>query len=156
MKRSDHESSFPGIRASLLIFGLFLCTAFSGCSRTEDFSAFLVKEVTGYGGRGVSNAPLPVLLAHWTVNRDANGFQASVKGVSFSSIASVMLQKYGPPKIATAINLKGHPQQVWAAAAIGVAIQLIGRPYETDIICVRSDLDMRKVFRRMGPPDSAQ
>jgi len=96
------------------------------------------------------------VLAHWTINRDANGFQASVKGASFSIIASVMLQKYGPSGITTATNLKGQPQQVRVAADIGVAIQLIGRPDEADIVCVRAFQDLGVMFTSMGPPNAGQ
>jgi hypothetical protein len=130
------------MRAYFLIFALFACALVSGCSRSEDFSAFVVSEVAKHGGHTVTNAPLLVVQARWTIENDTNGFQARVTGASFTSIDAAMTQAFGTPKISVAANTDGQPQRVWGAVDIGVALQLIGRPNGADIICVRGMRDM--------------
>jgi hypothetical protein len=141
------------LRFSIIL--LLVATA-AGCSRSGDFGAFVVAEVAKYGGQTVTNAPQTTLPGHWTIKRDANGFQASVKGAPFASVAAVMRQEFGPPKISTAANLNGQPHQVWGAAEIGVAIQLIGRPDGADIICVRGFRDMGEMFKAMELPNGGK
>jgi hypothetical protein len=135
---------------ALFILTLFICAVLSGCSRSGDFSAFVVSEVAKHGGHTVTNATVTPLQAHWTVNSDTNGFQASVAGPSFASIDTVMRQAFGTPKLSVAANTSGQPQDVWGAIDIGVAIQLIGRPDGADIICVRGMRDMGGMFQSGG------
>ena len=129
---------------AFLIATLFVCVVVSGCSRSGDFSAFVVSEVKKHGGHTITNAPLPTLQTRWTIKSDANGFQASVKGAPFVSIDAVMQQAFGIPKMSVASNASGQPHRVWAAVDIGVAIQLIGQPDGVDIICVRGMKDWVK------------
>ena len=137
------------MRAYFLIAALFACALVSGCSRSGDFSAFVVSEVAKHGGHTVTDAPLPVVPAQWTIQSDTNGFQASVTGAPFASIDAAMQQAFGTPKMSVPSNASGQPHRVWAALDIGVAIQLIGRPDGADIICVRGMRDMGEMFQRM-------
>lgn len=137
------------MRAYFLIATLLACGLVSGCSRSGNFSAFIVSEVTRHGGHTVTNVPLPILQARWTIKSDANGFQASVTGAPFASIDAVMQQAFGAPKMSVASNASGQPHHVWGAVDIGVAIQLIGRPDGADIICVRGMRDMGEMFQSM-------
>jgi hypothetical protein len=138
------------MRAYLLITACLACVLVSGCSRSGDFSTFVVSEVAKHGGHTVTNTPpLPVVQARWTIESDTNGFQARVTGAPFTSIDSVMTQAFGSPKISVAANTDGQPQRVWAALDIGVAIQLVGRPGGADIICLRSMRDMGEMFQSM-------
>src|SRR2546426_8266504 len=122
------------MRAHFLIAILFGCAAISGCSRSSDFSAFVVSEVAKHGGHTVTNVTVAPLQARWTVKSDTNGFQASITGASFAGIDAVMQQAFGTPKMSVAANASGQPHRVWGAVDIGVAIQLIGRPDGADII----------------------
>ena len=137
------------MRAYFLIAALFACVLVSGCSRSGDFSTFVVAEVAKHGGHTVTNAPLPALQARWTIKSDTNGFQASVSSAPFASIDAVMQQAFGAPKMSVASNASGQPHRVWGAVDIGVAIQLIGRPDGADIICVRGMRDMGEMFQSM-------
>jgi hypothetical protein len=137
------------MRVYFVIVGFIACALASGCSRSGDFSAFVVSEVTKHGGHTVSNAPLPVVQARWSIKSDENGFQARVKSAPFSSIDAVMHQAFGTPKVSIAANADGQPHRVWAALDIGVAIQLIGRPDGADIICVRGMRDLGEMFESM-------
>ena len=129
------------MRAHFLTSALFACALVSGCSRSGDFSTFIVAEVAKQGGHTVTNAPLPVVEAHWSVKSDANGFRAFITGAPFPSIDAVMQQAFGAPKMSVASNASGQPQRVWTALDIGVAIQLIGCADGADIICVRGMRD---------------
>src|SRR5438445_5751236 len=124
------------MRAHLFILALLACAVISGCSRSGDFTAFVVSEVAKHGGHTLTNATVAPLEARWTVKSDTNGFQASITGASFASIDTVMQQAFGTPKMSVAANASGQPHRVWGAVDIGVAIQLIGRPDGADIICV--------------------
>ena len=108
-----------------------------GCSRSGDFGAFLVTEVTRYGGHTITNATLPKLEARWTVKKDSNGFTAQVSGLPFATVDSFMRQAFGSPKVSADTNLDGQPQRVWAAVDVGVAIQCVGRPSGVEIICLK-------------------
>jgi hypothetical protein len=135
------------MRAYFLIGAFVVCVLVSGCSRSGDFSAFVVSEVAKHGGRTITNTPLPAVQARWAIESDTNGFQARVTGAPFTSIDSVMTQAFGTPKISVAANTDGQPQRVWAAVDIGVAIQLIGRSDGADIICIRGMRDMGEMFQ---------
>lgn len=137
------------MRAYFVIAVLFACALVSGCSRSGDFSAFVVSEVAKHGGHTVANAPLPVVEARWTIKSDANGFQAHVTGAPFASIESVMTEAFGTPKVSVPNNASGQPHCVWAALDIGVAIQLISLPDGADIICVRGMRNMGEMFQSM-------
>lgn len=130
-----------------LVAALFACVLVSGCSRSGDFSTFVVSEVAKHGGHTVTNGPLPVLQARWIIKSDSNGFQASVRGAPFASIDAVMQQAFGTPEISVAANASGQPHRVWSAVDVGVAIQLIGRPDGADIICVRAMRNMGEMFQ---------
>ena len=138
------------MRASLLILALFAVAVISGCSRSGDFSTFVVSEVAKHGGHTVTNVAIPALQARWTVKSDTNGFQASVTGASFASIDAVMQQAFGTPKMSVVTNASGQPHRVWGAVDIGVAIQLIGRPDGADIICVRGMRNMGEMLQSVG------
>jgi len=101
----------------------------------------------------MTNTTPPKLNARWTIKRDDNGFQAFVTGTSFASIDAVMQQAFGTPKLSDdgAGTSTGLPHRVWSAVDIGVAIQLVGRPNGTDVICVRGVNDMMEVFRHLQP-----
>ena len=135
------------MRASFFIAALFACVLVASCSRSGDFSAFIVSEVLKHGGHTVTNAPLPTVQARWTIKSDTNGFQVRVTGTPFASIEAVMTQAFGAPKIWVAANTSGQPHGVWGAVAIGVAIQLVGRPDGADIFCVRGMRDMGEMFQ---------
>ncbi|HXI50925.1 MAG TPA: hypothetical protein VNH84_05455 [Candidatus Saccharimonadales bacterium] len=138
------------MRAYPFIVALLACAVISGCSRSGDFSAFVVSEVAKHGGHTVTNAMIPALEARWTIKSDTNGFQASVTGASFASIDAVMQQAFGTPKMSVAANASGQPHRVWGAVDIGVAIQLIGRPDGADIICVRGMRNMGEMLQSVG------
>jgi len=138
------------MRAYLLITACLACFLVAGCSRSGNLSTFVVSEVAKYGGHTVTNAPpLKVVQARWTIESDTNGFQASVTGAPFASIDAAMQQAFGVPKISDRANAEGQPTRVWAAADIGVAIQLIGRPGGADIICIRGMRDLGEMFQSM-------
>lgn len=141
------------MRTSLLILAL-LCAVLAGCSHSGDFGAFIVTEVGKFGGHTKTNAMLPELDARWTIKRDKNGFQASIKGTTFTNIDTVMQQAFGTPKISTegTDTATGQPWRVWGAGDIGVAIQLMGQTNGADIICVRAMRDMTEMFREMDRP----
>jgi hypothetical protein len=111
-----------------------------GCSHSGsgDFGTFVVPQVTEYGGHTKIVGVIPNLFARWTVKQDADGFTAHISQVPFSAVDGFMRKVYGPPNISTEMNHDGEPQRVWAAANIGVAIQLIGHTNDTEIICARS------------------
>ena len=138
------------MRTPVLIAILF-AFSFAGCTRSGDFGTFVVSEATKYGGHTKTNAPLPKLEARWTTKRDKNGFQASVAGASFNSVDTFMRQAFGTPKMSGFSTNIGQPYGAWAAADIGVAIQLIGRPEGVDIICVRA-MSMTQMFKEMEKP----
>jgi hypothetical protein len=138
------------MRAYLFILAVLACVVVSGCSRSGDFSAFVVSEVAKHGGHTLANATIPALEARWIIKSNTNGFQASVTGASFASIDAVMQQAFGTPKMSVAANASGQPHRVWGAVEIGVAIQLIGRPDGADIICVRGMRDMGEMLRSVG------
>jgi hypothetical protein len=129
---------------ALLLVGVTI-----GCSRSGDFGAFVVKEVTRYGGHTKTNPALPKLDVHWTIKRDDNGFQAFVTGASFASADAVMRQAFGTPKMSGVSSAIGQPYGTWGAVDIGVAIQLIGRPRGLEIVCVRGVRDMGEMLKRM-------
>ncbi|HUR47625.1 MAG TPA: hypothetical protein VMZ27_17205 [Candidatus Saccharimonadales bacterium] len=141
-------------RASTLIFALLAILAVvaitSSCSRSGNFGTFIVSEVTKHGGHAVTNQPIPILKAHWTVKSDENGFQAFVTGASFASIDSVMRRSFGEPKISINADASGQPHLTWAAVDIGVAIQIMGRTDGAEIICVRGMRDMREMFEKVS------
>lgn len=137
------------MRAYFLVLSLFAFALVSGCSRSGDFSSFIVSEVAKYGGHTVTNTPLPALKAYWIIKNDANGFQVSVRGASFAEIDALMHQAFGTPRMSVAANAEGQPHRVWAAVDIGVAIQLVGRPGGADIVCVRGMRDMGEMFQHM-------
>jgi hypothetical protein len=110
----------------------------AGCSQAGDFGAFVVSQVTKFGGH-TKGTPIPKLDAQWTVKQDANGFQAFVTGASFADIATKMEQIFGTPKMSDdGSGTASHkPCRLWGATDIGVAIQLIGHGDSTEIICIR-------------------
>src|SRR5262245_27509330 len=140
------------MRVSLLSLALLYVVMAGCCSRSHDFGAFVVAEVAKHGGHTKTNAVIPKLEAQWTVNRDRNGFQASVSGTSFANIDALMRQTFGTPKLSVEANASGQPHRVWGAADIGVAIQLIGRTNGADIVCVRGMQDMSGMFKEMDRP----
>src|ERR1041384_7293251 len=123
------SSTFTTLLLAILLIG--------GCSHSGAFGAFLVTEVTRYGGHAVPNAALPKLDARWTVKSDSNGFTAQASDVPFTAVDSFMRDAFGPPKVSADTNLNGQPHRVWAAVDIGVAIQCIGRPGGVEIICLK-------------------
>ena len=123
------------MRASLLT-ALFLAIALvNGCSRSGDFGAFFVKEVTRCGGRIDPNASLPKLEAKWTVKADENGFVAYVSGVPWSAVDAVIQQALGKDK---AYIMHGR---VYGAAkpGVGVTLSWIFLEGRTKIICTRGE-----------------
>jgi hypothetical protein len=137
------------MRTSLSIVALFAVAIISSCSRSGDFSTFIVSEVAKHGGHAVTNTAIPALEARWTVKSDTNGFQASVTGASFASIDAIMQHAFGPPKISIAANAIGQPHRVWGAPDIGVALQLVGRTGGAEISCVRGMRDIGE-FQNLG------
>ena len=131
------------MRAALFTSLLLAMIVAVGCSHSGDFGAFVVAEVTKYGGHAKASGTIPKLDAQWTVKQDANGFQAFVTGALFASIAADMEQVFGTPKMSddgsgTATH---EPFRLWGAVAIGVAIQLIGHKESAEIICIRDVKD---------------
>ena len=137
------------MRASLYITLLLAMFFVAGCSQSGDFGAFVVSQVTKFGGR-TKSATIPKLDAQWTVKQDANGFQASITGASFASIAAEMEQIFGTPKIShdvgDTLTVTPLPYRLWGAVDIGVAIQLIGHKDSTEIICVRGVKSMDELL----------
>jgi hypothetical protein len=80
---------------------------------------------------------IPALQARWTIESDDDGFQMTVKDVSFAQLDAMMQHGFGIPRVSEDVNLEGQPHRVWGASEIGVAIQLIGRPGGSDILCLR-------------------
>jgi hypothetical protein len=107
-------------------------------SRTQsgDFSAFVVQEVSRYGGHARGTNAIPELQARWTLKSDATGFQALATGVSFAEVQAALRQIFGPPAFVTT-NAAGQPHGLFKALDIGVALQFVGEPSGTRIICVR-------------------
>jgi len=125
------------MRALLSITLLLAVILIAGCSHSGDFGAFVVAQVTKYGGHTRTTGTIPQLDARWTIKQDANGFTAYVSDAPFSVIDGFMRDTFGAPKISTDANLDGEPQRVWGAVDLGVAIQLIGHKNDSEIICVR-------------------
>jgi hypothetical protein len=134
------------MRMKRFIAALLLSVLISGCSRSGDFSAFMVSDVAKYGGRTVTNTALPTLQARWKIKNDANGFRAFITGASFSQIDELMHQAFGAPKVSVPANASGEPHRVWSAGDIGVAIQLIRRPNGAEVICVRGVRSIGELF----------
>ncbi len=141
------------MRTSLSIALLLTIIVAGGCSQTGDFGAFVVTQVTKFGGHTKTRTPIPKLEARWTVKQDANGFQAFVTDASFASIAAELEQICGTPKMSddgsgTATH---EPDRLWAAVDIGVAIQLIGHKDSTEIICIRGMKDVDELLKHIKP-----
>jgi hypothetical protein len=67
------------LSTTLLLAAIFV----AGCSRSGDFGAFVVTQVTKYGGHTKTTATIQKLDARWTVKSDSNGFTMLVPvGVS--------------------------------------------------------------------------
>jgi hypothetical protein len=96
-KITSLDAGLPRLLSLLII--AFPCAILVGCSRSGDLGAFVVTEVSKFGGHTRTNAPLPKLDARWTIKRDKNGFQASVSGTTFASIDATMKQAFGKPKL---------------------------------------------------------
>ena len=125
------------MRTLILIPVLFVVLMAAGCSRSGDFGAFLVTEVTRYGGHAQGNQSLPRLDASWAVKSDSNGFTATVTGTTFPKLDAFMNQAFGKPKVSVEQNTDGQPQRVYGATDIGVAIQCVGHGNQIEIICLR-------------------
>ncbi len=123
------------MRACLLASLLLAMTLANGCSRSDDFGAFFVKEVTRCGGRIDTNASLPKLEARWTVKANENGFAAYVSGVPWSAVDAVIQQAIGKDKAYT------MPGRVYGAAkpGVGVTLHWIFLDGRTEIICTRGE-----------------
>jgi hypothetical protein len=122
-------------------FALLLAMVAAGCgsasrSQSGDFGAFIVQEVTRYGGRTGSTNAMPQLAAEWTVKADAAGFQAHASGVRFAELKAALQQAFGSPVFVTT-NAQGQPHGLYKAVDIGVALQFFGEPSGVGIICVR-------------------
>ena len=133
------NTGLPTMRLSLSIFLLLAIILAAGCSQSGDFGAFIVSEVSKYGGHPKTNVPTPKLDAHWTVKRDSDGFMLQITGASFERIAAELKQVFGTPKLADdgSGTTTHEPHWLWAASDIGVAIQLIGHKNSTEIICLQ-------------------
>jgi len=99
--------------------------------QSEDIGAFIVSQVTTFGGH-VKSATIPKVEGQWTVNQDANGFQASGTGASFTEIAAELEQVFGPPRKSDDGSV---PRRYWASTDIAVGILLIGSKDATKIMC---------------------
>ena len=143
----------PSRAAAFLAFAL-ACALVAGCSPSDNFGSFIASEVSRYGGHTNTNGVIPKLEAQWTVKRDRNGFQMWVTEAPFASIDTMMQQMYGKPRLSDSGSNggTGRPHRVWAAADIGVAIQLIGETNRVEIICVRAMRDTTEVFQEMDRP----
>jgi hypothetical protein len=141
---------------TLLSITLLLAVIFvAGCSQSGDFGAFVVAQVTKYGGHTKTTAPIPKLDARWKLKEDANGFQAFVTGVPFAIIAADMEQVFGTPKtshdVGDTLTVTPLPYRLWSAVDIGVAIQLIGHEDSTEVICIRGVKDMDELLKHIKP-----
>jgi len=134
------------------LIALVCALGLTGCTRSGDLGAFLVAEATRYGGRAHTNTTLPKLEGRWTVQRDRNGFEASVTDTSFGSMDSFMRQAFGAPQMSGFSVKAGQPHSIWVAADIGVAIQLIGRPDGAELVCVRGMSGVEEMFDEMDKP----
>ena len=141
------------MRASLFTALLIAIIFAVGCSHSGDFSAFVVAEVTKYGGHSKTTATIPKLEARWTVKRDDNGFQAFIIDAPFASVASDMEQLFGTPKMSDdgSGTTTHEPYRVWSAGDVGVAIQLISHKDGTEIICIKGVKDMGDLLKHMNP-----
>lgn len=140
------------MRATLCI-ALMLACLLIGCSRSGDVGAFIVTEVIKRGGHTKPNVTLSKLDARWKVLRDKNGFQATVTEVPFSTIDRQMRQVFGTPSL-SGTSTGTQPRLLyshWAAADIGVALQLIERPDGADVICVRA-MGTTQMLEEMAKP----
>jgi hypothetical protein len=123
----------------------------TGCKQSGDFDAFVVTQVVKYGGHTKTSSAIPKLQARWTVKEDKNGFTASISGASFADIAREMEQIFGPPRMSDdGSGTKTHePYRLWGVDDIGVAIQLIGHPDSTEIVCIREIKSMDELIKHM-------
>ena len=118
------------MRASLLTALLLAITLANGCSRSGDFGAFFVKEVTRCGGRIDTNASLPKLEARWTVKANDNGFAAYVSGVPWPAVDAFIQQALGKGKA------HSSPERVYGGANAGVGCRFLFLPRQQ---CLRFD-----------------
>ena len=129
-----------------LYITLFLAMVASGCgsasrNQSGDFGAFIVQEVTQYGGRTRSTNAMPQLAAEWTVEADAAGFQAHASRVRFAELQAALQQAFGAPVFVTT-NAQGQPHGLYKALDIGVALQFFGEPSGVGVICVRGGVKL--------------
>lgn len=120
---------------------LLLAMAAAGCGpasmdQSGDFGAFVVQEVTRFGGRIRGTNTMHELAAEWTVKADAAGFRANAAGVRFAELQAALQQAFGPPAFVTT-NTQGQPHGLYKAVDIGVALQFFGEPSGVGVICVR-------------------
>jgi hypothetical protein len=135
------------MRSSYYVTLLLVMFLVVGCSQSGDFGAFIVSQVTKFGGHSKSTT-IPKLDAEWTVKQDANGFQAFVTGASFADIAAKMEQIFGTPKMSDDGSGRATHEacRLWGSSDIGVAIQLIGHKDSTEIVCIRELKNMNELF----------
>src|SRR6476469_983877 len=122
----------------------------TGCSHSGDASAFIITEVTKYGGHTRTNFPLSKLNGRWTVHRDENGFQARVTGVSFSAMDAQLRQVLGTPNMSGRNASTQMLYSNWAARDTGVAIIMIEYRDHLDITCVSGLPDMGNLLQKVG------
>jgi hypothetical protein len=136
------------MRTTLFITFLLACFLI-GCSHSGDVSTFIVTEVTKCGGHTKTNTGFLKVEARWKLQRDKNGFQATLTGVSFADMDALMRQAFGVPSMAgvSTGTQTGLPYSNWAARDIGVAIMMIGHADRVEIICLRGVKNMGELFR---------
>jgi hypothetical protein len=119
----------------LFLFALLLC----GChpKQSGNFGNFLTQQVSSYGGHVINSNSIPELQGSWDFKSDADGFEAHLTGVSFSSAQSFMQQVYGSP-VFIATNEQGQLHGLYKALDIGVAVQFFGETNGVGFICLRA------------------
>lgn len=120
---------------------LLLAIAAAGCGsdskdQSGDFGAFVVQEVTRFGGRTCGTNTTHELAAEWTVKADAAGFRATASRVRFAELQAALQAAFGPPTFVTT-NVQGQPHGLYKAADLGVALQFFGEPSGVGVIGVR-------------------
>lgn len=149
--RSPRTAALGRPRVARVSLAFALICATIGCSKSGDFGGFVTAEVERIGGRTVTNAAPPKLTARWNVERDDDGFYATVEGPAFEELNRVMTHLFGPPFYSVTTNASETVSQFWHGEQVGVAIQFNGRADHAEIISVRDTGD-----RGGGAPATGQ
>jgi hypothetical protein len=116
------------------ITALLCATSIIGCSKTNDpfpgyrtasgdLVSFTLEHAVRYGARLVTTNGFSRIQAEWRYKPDNDGIQIYTLGDRLPEVQSFLLAAFGPPAIPPNTNQQGRVLGVYAAPAVGAAIQ---------------------------------